>query len=144
MAVSPEFEAWVIDQLAAFGPVRPRRMFGGVGLYHEEVMFGLIMGGDEGVYLKVSDETRPDYLALGSKPFQPYDEGASMSYFEVPPEILEDEERLAEWARRAFDVAWATKRKKPARKKKAAPRKAPAKQAASRKGPRKKTGTKKR
>ena len=80
-------------------------------------MFGLIMGDGNGVYFKVDDATRPAYEAAGSRPFQPYDEGPSMSYFEVPPEVLEDDERLAEWAREAFGVAQAAKRKRPARKK---------------------------
>ena len=118
-------EAWVLDQLAGLGGVVSRRMFGGAGLYREGVMFGLISGGDETLYFKVSEETRAEYEALGSSPFQPFEEGPTMSYFEVPADVIEDEERLCAYAERAFEVAIAARRAK--KKAKRAPKKKAAK-----------------
>ena len=59
MAVSEGDLAFVLDQLAGLGELRPRRMFGGVGLYCGDAFFGLM---DDGVlYLKVDDTTRARY-----------------------------------------------------------------------------------
>lgn len=107
MAVSDEFLEYVIDQLAAWGEVRARKMFGGAGLYHDGTMFGLIA--DDVMYLKVDDTNREDFVKAGSVPFDPYAEKAKktivMSYYEIPPDILENPPALAEWAQRSWDIA---------------------------------------
>ena len=101
MAVSADYLAYVIDQLAGLAAVRPRRMFGGVGLYAEDVFFGLV--DDDTLYFKVDDSNRTDYVARGCAPFRPFpDEPTySMSYFQVPVEVLEEPDALVQWARKA-------------------------------------------
>jgi len=97
MAVSEEYLDYVIDQLSCIGEVAAKKMFGGVGLYHNELFFGLIAA--DVLYFKVDDENRPAYEKAGAKPFQPYgEESSSMSYFEVPADVLEDVDRLRTWA----------------------------------------------
>jgi DNA transformation protein len=105
MAVSSSFLAYVIDQLAGLGRVRSRRMFGGVGLYCEELFFGLL--DDDVMYLKVDDSNRDDFTGRGMKPFQPFRDKPeySMSYYQVPAETIEDAEDLVRWARKAVRVA---------------------------------------
>ena len=44
MAVSREWEAFVLEQLSGLGRVRAKRMFGGLGLYLDETFFGLVFG----------------------------------------------------------------------------------------------------
>ena len=56
MPVSADYQAYVIDQLAGLAQVRSRRMFGGVGLYANDVFFGLI--DDDTLYFKVDDIDR--------------------------------------------------------------------------------------
>ena len=118
MAVSADFLAYVVDQLAAFKRVRTRRMFGGVGLYADDLFFGLI--DNNTVYFKVDDSTRSDYLARGLRPFQPFPDKPeySMSYYEISDELLEDAEELAIWARKACTVALAAAQRKQPRAKK--------------------------
>jgi DNA transformation protein len=70
MAISDEFIDYVIDQLAAWGEVYARKMFGGAGLYRDETMFGLIA--DDVAYLKVDDSNREDFVRAGASPFNPY------------------------------------------------------------------------
>jgi DNA transformation protein len=70
MAVSDEFINYVIDQLAGWGEVTARRMFGGAGLYRDGTMFGLIA--DDVAYLKVDDSNREDFVKAGASPFNPY------------------------------------------------------------------------
>ncbi len=42
MPVSEEYLDYVVDQLGCIGEVAAKRMFGGVGLYHDGLFFGLI------------------------------------------------------------------------------------------------------
>ena len=58
MAVNEDFLKYVLEQLAGLSSVTPRRMFGGVGLYHSERIFGLIFA--DTLYFKVDDSNRPD------------------------------------------------------------------------------------
>jgi DNA transformation protein and related proteins len=79
MPVSDNYKAYVLEQLQDLGRVVGRAMFGGVGLYHDGIFFGLIA--DDTVYLKVDDASRPRFEAAGAKPFRPYGEGSySMQY----------------------------------------------------------------
>ena len=104
MAVSEEYLDYVVDQLGCIGEVTAKKMFGGVGLYHNELFFGLIAS--DVLYFKVDDENRPAYLTAGASPFQPYgDESSSMSYYEVPVDVLEDVDRLRTWARASVAAA---------------------------------------
>lgn len=119
MPVSREFLDYVADQLAGFGPVAIRRMFGDAGLFRGGRMFGLVA--DDVVYLKVGDANRAAYLAAGAKPFTYSRRGAPAtlaSYYEVPGEILDDPEALAAWARAAWAAAQSAARTTPSRTKK--------------------------
>ena len=104
MPVSPSYRAYVLEQLSGLGTVAARAMFGGLGLYHDGLFFGLV--DDDTLYFKVDDTTRPAYEAAGSGPFRPTaDDGPSMGYYEVPGEVLESREALARGAQRAIEVA---------------------------------------
>ena len=97
MAVSDGFLEYVSDQLSIGGEVTTRKMFGGAGLYREGKMFALIA--DDVAYLKVDDSNRDKFIATGSGPFSPYpDKPGMMSYFEIPPDVLENPIVLSAWA----------------------------------------------
>jgi len=109
MAVSDEFADFVIDQLSGWGEVSVRRMFGGAGLYCEGRMFGLIA--DDVAYLKADDSNRADFLQAGSSPFQPFpDKKTTMPYYDIPADVLESRDDLAEWAQRSLAVAKSKKK----------------------------------
>jgi DNA transformation protein len=110
MTISGEFLNYVLEQLSALRGVTSRRMFGAVGLYCEGVIFGLIAS--DVLYFKVGDGNRADYESRGMRPFRPFADkpGVSMSYFEVPAEVLEDREECAVWARRGVAVASVTRK----------------------------------
>lgn len=111
MSVSQSYLGYVLEQLEAFRPVQARRMFGGIGLYADEVFFGLI--DDDALYLKVDESNRAGYEARGCKAFRPRAQDpdtVSMSYFEVPSDVLEDPVELAAWARKSLLIAAAKKR----------------------------------
>jgi DNA transformation protein len=114
MAVTSSYRDYVLEQLAGLGRLRANRMFGGAGLYCDELFFGLIAG--DTLYLKVDDGTRPDFVARGMGPFRPFRDRPelAMGYYEVPADVLEDAEELVAWARKAIRVAAAAPRKRPA------------------------------
>jgi DNA transformation protein len=104
LKVSDAFKTFVLDQLAEIGEVTPRSMFGGVGLYHRGIFFGIIAR--DVLYLKVDDRNRPDYERAGTKAFRPYrDRPSTMQYYAVPVDVLESGFELADWARKAVAAA---------------------------------------
>jgi DNA transformation protein len=108
VSVSKALEAHILEQLEAVGAVSSRRMFGGVGIYIDEIFCVLISPGSGGLYFKVDDSNRADYEARGSKPFMPYKDRATiLSYYQVPEEVIEDPEELLSWAKKARAAALA-------------------------------------
>ena len=108
-----EFCEYVVyDLLGNMSDIRFRRMFGAYGLYQAELFFGIIEEGE--LYLKVDDSNRADYEALESHPFIYMKEGkeASLSFWSVPADVLEDRVRLEEWVEKSIDVARSKKKKK--------------------------------
>ena len=114
MPVTPDYVAYVIDQLSPFARVVSRRMFGGIGLYANDVFFALI--DDDTLYFKVDDTNRDDYIARGCEAFRPFADTASMSYYQVPSEVLEDADELAAWAHKSLRIAAAAAAAKTLRK----------------------------
>jgi DNA transformation protein and related proteins len=110
MAPSEGFKDFIKDQLAGFGPVSIRNMFGGAGVYADGVMFAILA--DDTLYLKADEPSSRAFEAEGMSPFTYTPEGrtpVAMSYWEVPPRLLEEPEELAAWAREAHGIARAGK-----------------------------------
>jgi DNA transformation protein and related proteins len=116
VAVSDDYREFVLEQLRPAGRVTARPMFGGVGLYLDGVFFALI--DDDTLYFKTDDSNRARYELAGSPPFCPYPDRPeqSMGYWQVPPEVLEDADELAVWAREAENVALAARTRRPLRR----------------------------
>jgi DNA transformation protein and related proteins len=100
------FHDYVVhDVLGGLSGISSKMMFGGWGIYKEETIFGIIA--ESSLYFKVGETNKDDYKKLGSKPF--VYEGAgkpvTMSYWEVPAEILENRELLSEWVDRSVEVS---------------------------------------
>lgn len=118
MSKSPTpFVSMCVEVLGeALGRVSARSMFGGWGLYREGRMFGLIA--DDTLYLKVDDKNRPMFDAEGLGPFvyEGKNKPVSMSYYEVPPEALDDPSAMRPWAVSAYDAALRAGAPKPAKK----------------------------
>ena len=111
MPVSAGYQTFVLDQLRrVFATVRARRMFGGVGLYADDLFFAVL--DDDALYFKVDETTRPEFEARGMPPFRPIEGVATIQYFQVPEEVLEDPEALRRWAEQALAVARLKKKTK--------------------------------
>lgn len=120
MAVSPEYRDYILELLSpphGLDGVSARPMFGGAGIYLDGIMFALITAGDQ-FYFRVDEINQPDYEDAGAAQFIPFDDKPMrMPYWEAPAEILEDEEELILWARKAWEAAKRAQKKKGPKKK---------------------------
>jgi DNA transformation protein len=108
-----DFIDYLLELLAPLKHVRARKMFGGYGIFKEDLMFGLVA--DEVLYLKVDQEAIPDYEAQGLGPFVYEKKGKkmAMSYYQAPEEAMDSSSDLYEWAERAYRAALRAKKQKP-------------------------------
>jgi DNA transformation protein len=88
--------------LRDLGDITSRPLFGGHGIYWRDVIFGMVFR--ERLYFKVDDQSKDEFLARGMEPLRPNERQTLKSYYEVPPEILDDREALLSWAREAIQV----------------------------------------
>ena len=107
-----EFTDYLKEVFEQFGPVQVRKMFGGYGIYHDGIMFGLVA--DETLYLKSDASIEDLFLArdLGAFEYERKGKTFKMSYFLAPEEIYDNPETAHEWAQRSFDVAFRANAKK--------------------------------
>lgn len=113
MAGQTEFTDHVMDLRALIPGIAKRRMFGGVGISAGAVQFAIITG--DTLYFVVDDLTRPKYEEMGSTCFSYQTRKRKVEvrrYYEVPAEMLDDQERLLELAQESLVVAARTVRVK--------------------------------
>ncbi len=78
--------------------ITARGMFGGFGLYKDAIFFALIS--DDVLYMKVTAVNRELYQAYGSRPFVytgHKGKTVTMSYWELPAEVLDNPGMVKEW-----------------------------------------------
>jgi DNA transformation protein len=125
-AASNEFVAHCAELLGSVGSVRTRRMFGGHGVYLDDLFVAIVVG--ERLYLKVDAQTRADFEALACVPFV-YDSAGqrvALGYFSAPEDAMESPPLMQPWARLALAAALRARATKPRAAKpvkKASPRK---------------------
>jgi DNA transformation protein and related proteins len=109
MRVTEGFREYVLEQLAGVDQVQARAMFGGVGLYADDLFFGLLAA--DTLYFKVDDSNRPAYEAAGMTVFKPYaDRAMTMPYYQVPASVIEDSAQLGAWANAAIRAAMSARK----------------------------------
>ncbi|MBC2886792.1 TfoX/Sxy family protein [Ochrobactrum sp. CM-21-5] len=95
------------DLLGSLGPVSIRRMFGGKGIYHQGVIFALVVR-DE-LLFKADNESIPQFIAAGSTQWtytgRKGGKLVAMPYWHVPDEAFDDPDIMADWVRVAFAAA---------------------------------------
>ena len=109
-----DFSTHCLELLGTVGSARARRMFGGVGLYVDDLFVALIFA--ERLYLKADAQTRERFEAAGGQPFV-YDakgKAMSMAYFTAPEDAMESPAQMQPWARLALEAALRARAAKPA------------------------------
>ncbi|MCT8974442.1 TfoX/Sxy family protein [Microbaculum marinisediminis] len=119
MAITSEYSDFVTELFAGFGPVRLRGMFGGTGIFHDDVMIGLIADGT--IFLRTDAALAADMAAEGSTPFvySSTSKTVEMPYWRLPERLIDEPDDLAAWARRAYQAAAQARKPKKKRSKKA-------------------------
>ena len=101
-----EYCNYILDLLSPIGNVTARAMFGGYGIYCNGIIFAIIV--DDTLYFKVDYTNRSNYENKGSEPFS-YDaknkKNIVMSYWQVPPDVLDDNEQLCCWADKSYEIS---------------------------------------
>ncbi|EQA38290.1 TfoX N-terminal domain protein [Leptospira inadai serovar Lyme str. 10] len=119
------FLEYAQDRLKVCGPITVKSMFGGYGVYSGNHIFGMII--NDLLYFKVGPGNQAEYEAASMSPFTYEGKNGKpirMSYWQVPEEILEDDEDLRYWFRKAMaEAAKAASPKKKVPVKKSAPKK---------------------
>lgn len=114
------FVEHLLDLLSSFGEVSARRMFGGYGIYRDELMFGLVA--DDEFYLKVDEGTKPVFEEAGLEPFRfemKNGKVGTMSYHRAPESALNSPMAMKKWAVLGWEAAQrnAASKVKPKRRK---------------------------
>ena len=107
--------AHLLELLEPAGKFIAKRMFGGHGIFHDGLMFGLVADGI--FYLKSDEENRADFDERELPAFS-FDRKKSgkvtvTSYRQCPEEALDGPERMRPWALSA--IAAAERHRKPPR-----------------------------
>jgi DNA transformation protein len=103
MTMTKAYREYVQAHLAPLVPLRVKPMFGEGGVYAEDLLFGLIV--NDALYFRVDDTNRADYEALGIAPLVAHwNPTKLMPYYEVPRAVIEDPDRLQDWATKAVAV----------------------------------------
>jgi DNA transformation protein and related proteins len=113
-SMSQELAQLAAELLEPLGAVRVRRMFGGHGLYVDDLFVALIAF--DRLFLKADDETRHAFQAAGCEPFV-YDgtgKQVTMNYWTVPADAMESPALMQPWARLAVAAALRARAAKPA------------------------------
>jgi DNA transformation protein len=112
---SNPYVEFLLEQFEPLGEIRVKAMFGGYGLYCDEVFFALVA--HNAVFLKADDVNRPQFEAARLKAFRPYeDRPDTMQYYEAPAEMFEDPEALKLWVGGAIAAGVRAQAKKKPRK----------------------------
>ncbi|CAM5767433.1 competence protein TfoX [Labrys miyagiensis] len=87
------------DLFAGLPHLSIRRMFGGVGLYSEGIVFAL--GAFDEIWIKADAETMPLFEAAGSRRFtyQNQDRKIQLPYWSLPDSAIDDPEEALRWAK---------------------------------------------
>ena len=93
----------VVQLLAPLGDVSGRKMFGGYGIFESSAMFALVNSQGE-LFLKVDDSNRSRFDDAGAK------QHGKMPYFQVPQEVMEEEDTLRQWAKISIEIAHSSKK----------------------------------
>ena len=102
--------------LTPLGAFRSRPMFGGHGLYLDDVFFALIAY--DRFYLKTDENSRGAFIKAKSKPFTFESDRKGLvitSYWQCPDAVFKDARKLRTWTEEALGVARRAKAARPKR-----------------------------
>ena len=100
------FAGYCAELLSGLGPVRVKRMFGGHGIYVDDLFVAIVVG--EALYLKADRQTVAQFEAAGCAPFTYSARGnrrVSMGYRAAPAEAMDSPALMRPWVELAMQAA---------------------------------------
>ncbi len=104
MAVNEEFKNFILDQLQGLGEYEMKNMFGGTALLKNGTAFAKIK--HDKVWLKVDDSNVESFTNRGMQQYTyGKDNSRKLNFYETPIEVIEDSDKLVEWAEKSIEIA---------------------------------------
>lgn len=100
------FREFLRDLMEPLGGIAFRKMFGGLSIYQDGLVFALEIGGS--LYFKVDDQTRDRFVAEDCPQFEYTTKDGrtnQMSYWRAPERLYDEPDEFIEWCRAAIGVA---------------------------------------
>jgi DNA transformation protein len=97
---------FILEQLSGLGPVRAKRMFGGAGIFFDDLMFAIVV--DDTLYFKADDDSRGAYEAEDMPAFSYATKDGrrtSMNYWKAPERLFDEPDDMLHFARAALATA---------------------------------------
>lgn len=103
--MSEEFAKYIAEIFEQFGNIRMRKMFGGYGIYKNQLMFALIS--DNELYFKADQKTADFFKSQNLEAFTYIAKGKKiyLSYYKIPSEVIEEGKLLGEYFNLAYNSA---------------------------------------
>lgn len=111
MPAKDDFAHYCAELLSALGPVRVKRMFGGHGVYVDDLFVAIVVG--ETLYLKADDQTVARFEAARCAPFSYTAKGNRrivMAYRAAPVEAMDSPALMRPWGELAMQAALRARR----------------------------------
>lgn len=105
MRVKSELASYVEEQLAFLGRLSTKSIFGGIGIFVDERLLGIVM--DDKLYLHTDASNLGAYQERSMPQFKPYPNAFDLTtdHHQVPHEIIEDAAQLKHWGEQALAAA---------------------------------------
>lgn len=105
MQVKSNLANYVEEQLAFLGRISAKSIFGGVGIFVDERLLGIVM--EDKLYLHTDASNLREYQSRGMQQFKPYPNAFDLTtdHHQVPTEVLDDPEELKRWGQQALAAA---------------------------------------
>ena len=104
--VDGEFVEFLKEMVDPLGGISMRKMFGGLSIYRDGLIFGLVAEGT--LYLKADAAFVPAFEAEECGPFTYTDKSgrsSSMPYWRLPERLYDEPDEFVEWCRRSIDAS---------------------------------------
>jgi DNA transformation protein and related proteins len=100
-----DFVDFVVELMATWAPVATHKMYGGYGVFRDDVVFALIDGGQ--LYFKADDANVVEFEQAGCTPFTYTINGKAvhLSYWSAPSDCLDSPAQMREWCQSSFAAA---------------------------------------
>lgn len=105
MRTQSSLVSYVTEQLAFLGKISNRSIFGGMGIFVDDRLLGIVI--NDRLFLHTDTSNRDDYISRGMMQFKPYPNAFDLTtdHHQVPEDVIADPQHLKAWGKRALVAA---------------------------------------